>query len=333
MIKGKKRERLTKEVILQKIGEYDIYKAFSPKFVLGRRFSSPMPGREDDNPSFIINHKYGNYFHCDYGESKYYGNAFDFVMQLKGCDFLTALKLIDTELGLGISAPLKDWKATISSYKQPEIKDEQETHIECTHQRFTVEAHKYWNAYHLSEDYLKNRLVYQVKTLYINRQKFHLPWGEIVFVYLTPEGKMKIYRPTVSRKSKDPNVWRFRSNVPFTYISNWEHLKDCKKVLVTKSKKDELVTSLLTDCVGSTQAESIACFSEETIEGLKDKTVYLNYGSDDQGKRESKLITSSFGWKHYNTEDKYLPHNDIAEVVKYHGLEIIEKHMKLKKII
>jgi len=332
MIKGSKKERLTKETILKKVSEYDIYKAFSPKFKLGKKFSSPMPGRKDDTPSFLINTKFGNYYHCDYGDSKYYGGCVDFVMQLNSCDYMTALRLIDTQFGLGIQAPLKDWKSVVSSYEQPVIReDEQETHIECHYRKFTVEAHKYWNAYHLSEDYLKNRNVYQVKQLFIARQRIILPWNEVVFAYLTDDGYKKIYRPTIDRKSKTD--WRFRSNIPFTKMFLPNDIDSCKKILILKSRKDELVSSLINDCVGSTQAESIACFSEENLRILEGKEVFIGFGTDAQGKKESNLITSSFGWKHYNTEDKYLPDNDIAEVAKNYGLEVIEKHMKLKGLI
>lgn len=307
--------------------------AFSPKFKLGKKFSSPMPGRKDADPSFIISNKYGNYFHCDYGASEYHGSCIDFVMQLKSCDYFTALRLIDTEFGLGIQAPLKDWKSVVSSYSQPVIENEQETHIECHYKRFTSEGHKYWNAYHLSEDYLKNKNVFQVKQLFIARQRVVLPYDEIVFAYLTEDGKKKIYRPTVDRKDK--KNWRFRSNIPFTYLFGIENIKNCKMSLGLKSRKDELVASLILPCVYSTQAESIACFSEENVKYINENSEinYLCFGSDPQGKKEGTLITTSFGWKHYNTEDKYLPDNDIAEVAKNHGLEVIEQHMKLKGLL
>ncbi len=332
MIKGRKRLELTKENILERISCFDIYTAFSPKFKLGKKFSSPMPGRKDSDPSFIIGVKNGNYYHCDYGDSSYYGDCFNFVMQIRSCDYYTALRLIDTQFGLGIQSPIKDWKSIISSYSQPIIKDlEQQVHIECHYKKFTHEAHKYWNAYHLSEEYLKNKNVFQIKQLFIARQRVILPWNEIVFAYITEEGKKKIYRPTVDRKDK--TGWRFRSNIPFTYIFGMENLKKCEKALIQKSYKDQLVTSLITPCVGSVQAESIACFSKQNLEILKDKEVFLIFGADSQGVKESQLITSSFGWKYYNTEDKYMPYNDVSEVAKYHGLEVIEKHMKLKQLL
>ena len=336
MIKGSKKEKLTKENVLKRISEYDVYKAFAPKFELGKKFSSPIPGRKDDTPSFMISTKYGNYYHCDYGDSRYYGGCVDFVMQTRGCDYMTALKLIDTHFGLGINAPLKDWKSIVSEYEQPKIVEtEVETHIECHYKKFSVEAHKYWNAYHLSEDYLKKHYVYQVKQLFIARQRIILPWNEIVFAYLTSEGKKKIYRPTISRTSTKEGEWRFRSNIPFTHLFGLENIKNCGKALGLKSRKDELVSSLILPCVYSTQAESIACFSPENVDYLNENSEenYICFGSDSQGKKESNLITSSFGWKHYNTEDKYLPDNDIAEVAKNHGLEVIEQHMKLKGLI
>ncbi len=298
-----------------------------------------MPGRNDSDPSFIIGVKNGNFYHCDYGDSSYYGDCFNFVMQLRSCDYHTALRLIDTQFGLGIQSPLKDWKSVVSSYAQPIIENlEQQVHIECHYKKFTPEAHKYWNDYHLSEDYLKNKNVFQVKQLFIARQRFHIPYGEIVFAYLTENGDKKIYRPTVSRgvkKEEQSRLWRFRSNIPFTYIFGKDNIKGCQKSLGCKSRKDELVTSLIFPCVYSVQAESIACFSQENVEYLNknSKENYIFFGTDTQAKKESNLITSSFRWQHYNTEDKYLPLNDISEISKYHGLEVIEKHMRLKNLI
>lgn len=334
MIKGKKREQLTKEVILKKISEFDIYKAFSPKFKLGKKFSSPMPGRGDSDPSFIISTKYGNYFHCDYGDSRYYGNAFDFVMQLNTCDYTTALRFIDTHFGLGIQAPLKDWKSVVNSYEQPKIKEnEQEIHIECHYRRFNAEANKYWNAYHLSEDYLKKHNVFQVKQLFIARQRLILPWNEIVFAYLTEDGHKKIYRPTISRKSKKNGDWRFKSNIPFTQMFLPDNLENCQRILILKSRKDELVSSLINDCVGSVQAESIACFSEENLKILKDKEVYLGFGNDSQGEKESNLICESFGWnKIFTPKDTNSEINDFAEYGKLYGLEKLESVINNKLI-
>lgn len=321
---------------MEKITPYDIFKFYLPKISLGKKINSPMPGRKDDTPSFVISQKYGNIYYTDYGDSRYYGDCIKFVMQLFNLSFSGALVQIDKDFGLGILSPAKDYKSIISSYSQPTLSDSGEVSIECTYKKFTKEAHDWWNAYHLSEDYLKNRNTLQVKQLFIGRQKFPIPYGEIVFTYITEDGKKKIYRPTVPRSVKKEDqwkLWRFRSNIPFDYMFMDINPKNCKKILVLKSRKDELVSSLITDCVSSVQAESIACFSDKNLKLLKDKEVFLGFGTDEQGKRESKLITSTFGWKHYNTENKYLPLNDIAEVAKGYGLEVVEKHFKLKGII
>ena len=79
--------------------------------------------------------------------------------------------------------------------------------------------------------------------------------------------------------------------------------------IILKSRKDELVSSLILPCVASVQAENIACFNQKNVEFLQKNSeeIYIGFGTDDQGKEQSNLITKTFGWKHYNTEDKYLP--------------------------
>lgn len=337
MIQGKIKTRLTIENVLSRISEYDIYKMFmTHKFTPNRVTRSPF--RKDDNPSFVIGNKNGKYIHIDYGDGRYRGGCFDFVMQKEGLDLYNCLKLVDKTFSLGLEGGDVKYKEIVEKYEQPEI-DEIETpkHIEATHKAFTKEGHAYWNAYHLSEDYLKKYDVYQVKQLFIARSRFPLPTNEPVFVFRTPEGKMKIYRPTISRSVKKESrtyLWRFRTSIPNTYMFGKENMK-CKKGLVLKSKKDEMVISLIYPCVSSIQSESIACFSEENVKFLNDncEQVYIGMGSDKQGKEQSQLITGTFGYKHINTPDNYLPDNDFAEVAKRHGLKVLEDHFKNKGIL
>lgn len=342
MISGSKRKnKLRAETIYKYITPYDIYKEFcGVPFELGKAFSSPLR-EDDDTPSFLIKNWGGELRHCDYGDGEFRGRAIDFVMQKEHCNYDTALRLIDTRFGLGIRAPLKDWKAKVEAYTQPEIEDEEGrgVFINISTKKFTPGMHGYWNAYHLSEEYLKNKDVFQVKSLYLGSKRYRLPKDEIVIGYWADDiQKYKIYRPMTSRKIKKEDrekTWRWRSNIPFDYIFGKSSIKDCDKSLVLKSRKDELVLSLITPCVASVQAENIGCFSTENVEFLNknSREVYICFGSDSQAKRESNLITRTFNWKHINTPDKYLPLNDFAEVAKVHGLEVLEKHLKQKKII
>lgn len=336
MIKGKVKDELTIQNILSKISEYDIYRMFMPhKFTVGRVCKSPF--RKDDHPSFLISNKVGNYVHVDFADGTKRGRCFAFVMQLEGVDFYNALKLIDKRFGLGLAGTEVKYKEIVSKYEQPVVEN-CEVHMEATHMKFDKRGHEFWNAYHLTEDYLKGFDTFQVRNLYIARKRFPLPKDEPVFVYRTKDGKIKVYRPFVPRKvSKEESgyKWRFRTNISSDYIFGIENMKKCKKGLVLKSRKDELVVSLIFPCVSSVQSETIACFSDENVKILNEgcEEVYVGFGSDEQGKRESNLVTQTFGWKHINTPDKYLPHNDFAEVGKIYGLEVLEKHFKNKGLL
>ena len=156
MIKGKVKSRLTIENVLSKISEYDIYKMFMPhKFTPNRVTRSPF--RKDDNPSFVIGNRGGKYCHIDFADGSLRERCLDFVMQIEHLDLDNALKLLDKRFGLGIEGGDVKYKEIIGKYKQPEIEiDDHPVHIEATHKPFTPKGHDIWNAYHLSEDYLKN---------------------------------------------------------------------------------------------------------------------------------------------------------------------------------
>lgn len=337
MIKGKVKTNLTIENVLARISEYDIYKMFmTHRFQVNRVTRSPF--RKDENPSFVIGNKGGKYIHIDYGDGRYRGGCFDFVMQKEGVDLYNCLKLIDKKFMLGLDGSEVKYKEITEKYEQPEV-DETETtvHMEATHKSFTKEGHGFWNPYHLLEDHLKTKNVFQVKQLFIARSRFPLPENEPVFVFRTPDGRMKVYRPTIPRSIKKEFrtfKWRFKTNIPFTYMFNRDNMK-CKKGLVLKSRKDELVVELLFPHVSSIQGENIACFSEDNVHFLRENCdeIYIGFGSDKQGKEQSNLITNTFGWKHVNTPDEYLPDNDFAEVGKKHGLITLEKHFKIKGIL
>lgn len=338
-IKGSKRTTLTQEAILSKLSPYDIYRMFCPsKFVLNRPFSSPF--RKDSNPSFIIKNKSGELFHMDYGDGRWRGNCFDFVKQLCSCDFNTCLIEIDKRFGLGISGDNKgDYKTIISKYEQPTLSEEKETLIQVVTMPFTKAGEKYWSDYHLSLEELKKSNIYQAKSVILNRQRMAIPKDDLVFAYYAEDiQKFKLYRPLQPRHPKKEEVkfkWRWKNNVPFSYLWGKWNIGNCDKSLIVKSVKDMVVVKKFFPCVCSVQAENIACFSEENVEYINDnsKEVYIGFGSDEQGKKESKLITSTFKWKHLNTPDEFLPDNDFAEVGKKYGIETLIKHFEKKGLL
>ena len=107
--------------------------------------------------------------------------------------------------------------------------------------------------------------------------------------------------------------------------------------------KDALCLKKLGVCSIATQSENAKIFDyDETdekdinlVEKLESfsKEIVINFGSDEQGKKQSRIITEKTGWRHYNTPDRLLPDiNDVAEWMKNDEKALIE-HLKLKNIL
>jgi len=329
MIKGKIKKDLSIDTVLSFIRPYDIYKYYMPykEWSLDRITKSPF--HEDKTPSFMIGHREGGLYHIDFSRALYRGGCFDFVQQLLDLSSLDeVLKRIDVDFGLGISSSsTKDYKRIISEYKQPEDLGKRYSLIQVKTRKFTQEELQYWKQYSITKEDLISNNIYSIETVYLNRQKYPLKETELRFAYLYEGSYWKIYSPHENRKKK------WLSNVPLNLAYGLNNLQPNKNTLITDSLKDYMVCRKVYEHVCQVQNESISAFSKETVNYINDnsKYIYLGYDSDTAGKMASNYITKTFGWKHINTPDKYLPEiKDWSDWTKECGLEVIRNHFITK---
>lgn len=334
MIQGKIKRNLSISSILSQITEWDIYRYYiGEDFTVGKSLSSPL--REgDEDPSFRVDNLSNGLHHIDYAKPELRGDAIDFVRQKFSLSLQEAMEKIDEDFGLGL-VPGKQYnirKAPV--YKQPKLEEKKVSFIqfEGTKKYNRIEQ-MYWNGYRASFDLLKRENVYGVRSLYIDRQRVNLPTDEPVFAYYAPEiEKVKIYRPFANKKK---GQWKWKSNIPFTYMFGLNKLRSCDKVIIAKSQKDRIVLMSFTDDVVAVQGESFAAISDESFQKIKSKSnsQYLLFGSDPQGKEQAAIITSTLGIDDISMPAHYLPANDPAEVAKEYGLEAVFKHLCQKGIL
>lgn len=333
-MKGKKKELLTLDNILSKVSEYDIYRYYIGRdFDLNKVFKSPIPGRKDDTPSFIVGNKTGSLYHFDFGDSSSRGTVINFVEQMTGLkSFNDVLKRIDADLGLGISHGEATYLTTIVNYKKPTIEPvKKDTLIQVKAKRFDQNELNYWKQFHIDIEDLKKENVFSVKEVYLNKIKVPVLPTEMVFGYLYDD-KWKIYRPLADDKKK-----KWMTNVPIDRMGGLENIKDCSKAIVTKAKKDKMVISKVFPCVCYVQAETIVGINEDNLAYLRSNSneIYINFDSDQPGKKNSWEYSKTFGFKHINVPDRYLTEGikDFADFVKKYGLSALEVYLKLKEII
>lgn len=344
MIKGS--PRLTLENILTRVSQYDIYRYYLGfDFKFNKKVKSCF--REDDHPSLSFKMERDDkgkdtIIYCDFGDMTYKGAVVNFVMQLYNIDYYEALRKIDFDLNLGFCKHRKgnplSTKEIISGFKTPDEVITRKKKIQITPKDFTKEELKYWSQYYITEQELKDNNVYSIDKLYFNKTLVP-PFKQMRFAYLYDD-KMKIYYPNADKTIK----WMF-NNTPNDFISSLDDIKykaftgsSDTKLIVTKSKKDEIVLKKFFKDVCSTQSENHVGISEENIELFSKiygpENVYIIFDNDEPGVKACKYY-NQFGFKYFNIEKKYLEKDitDASDLVKAYGLDMLEYWLTKKKVL
>jgi DNA primase len=333
MIKGKKRETLSTELVLNKITEYDIFKWYMPEKSWELNKITYSPFRNENHPSFLIGDRYGKITFIDFADTSKRGDCFDFVKYLFNLSSITeVLKMIDKDFGLGINSEYTGkYEKIIKEYSQPKSLEKRYSLIQVSVKPFTKEELAYWNQYHQDLEDLKRENVYSIKKLFLNKQRIPLKENELRFGYFY-DGYWKIYTPFAEKRLK----W-VPNNVPITTMDGKDNIKNCDVVFINKSKKDHMVMKKILSCSCAVQNEGIACFSEENVNYLKSnsKKQILSFDSDITGVKNSQQITEIFGFDYCNVPKKYLSEGikDWSDLGKKYGLETIESYLKEKNLL
>jgi len=328
MISGKLKKDLSIDEILLRTSPYEIFKFYIPgNWEVNDIMCSPL--RKDDNPSFLVGNKYGELNFKDFAVSDHKGDVFNFVKLKFGLPNLDAvLRLIDQDLNLGIGSGSEIRTSPITQINEPEV-SKTSTLIQVVTRKFTNNELDYWNSYYQDLKDLQNNNIFSIKKLYLNKKLVSIKDDELRFGYFYPStSTWKIYFPHRDKRRK------WMGNVSLSETYGKERLKSDKNTLICKSLKDFLVcTKIYENCI-QVQNESLAAFSEETVEYIKNNSKAIFYGgdSDFQGKRASYQITAKLGYKHINPPDYLLNDccKDFSDWAKHESLEKVKEHFKIK---
>lgn len=333
-MKGKKRELLTEEAILSRISEYDIYRFYLGRdFKVNRPMHSPMPGRKDNDPSFLIGNKHGFLYHIDFGDSSFRGRCMDFVKQINMMsDYFEVLLKVDRDFGLGISSEteVKDYKKIISEYKPDKSLPKSYSLIQCKVRRiFHTNELEWWKQFYQNETDLRRENIFPVTEHWLDYERVSVSRTEMVFGYLYDD-KWKVYRPQAKTKRQ-----KWLTNVRNDKMEGLENITNCKNAIITKSKKDKMVISKIFPCVCAVQSENVASINDENLEYLRknSKVQWINFDSDAPGKKASWAYTTEFNFKHINVPDDLFPIKDFADMAKEKGLDSVKEYFKLKGLL
>lgn len=340
-----KPNNLTAQDILKKITEYDIYKYYTPTpFKLGRTFNSPL--RKDNNPSFVIktSKESGYIYHMDFVYEDHTGNSFQYVQQMftnedgSHLSYRQALEKINNDFGLGLGSNpiIKDYKSITNKYEQPsELKPP--PFITITTRNFTNEEARYWNSYNISTDDCKKYDIFPIDNLYVDGTRYTNPMNRLRFAYryeVYLKELWKIYTPLIKKECG----LKWYTNVPIDTMEGLELLSPGANNIITKSRKDLVITRKFIPTSCAAQNESPVAINQENINWMNDYGIipHIFFDNDDPGVMASKFYTDTYNFKYLNIPRKFLDLRgikDISDLSKTFGLKKCEEFFKIKGLI
>lgn len=312
----------TKEKILKHSKQ--IFEYYFGNFNEGQLYKSPLRVT-DDVSSFNIfySSRHDTYLYKDFGKS--FGNAIDFVAELRRLSFYEAIEEIVRSLKLPYNTKKvkqdkyieKDIKIVAEIKKENIIKNKLYPIIFERNNipKYTYIDVEYWKSkYKLpSFMYLVKHEVYSTKEIYygVSSTEKRLMWTYLsnnpMYTFrekFKDNYYFKVYRPYAKKEDK----WRcdFPNTSKMMHGLNMLDLK-AKEVIITKSTKDNIFMDVMKfNCI-STQGEDIP-LDEDIINKLKKiykGKVYLLYDNDYSKKENTGHILS----------EKYANKHDIGQII------------------
>jgi hypothetical protein len=304
--------KLTKENVLEKVTEYDIYQFYlKGKFDLGKVMPSPF--RKDTNPSFGIfkSSKTSSLLYKDHGTGQT-GDCFKLVGELFGLTLPQTLKKIYHDL--------VDGKLTITT-KGIDIKENYKntnTIISVKKKNFTKTDDDFWSKYKvITRDTLKHFNIYPIQFYWVNGKRSLHEYSSDNPMYAYPiYNKFKIYSPYSDRK------YKFISNCNNFDIQGLEYLEyNSHNLIITKSYKDLMVLYGLNLDYDVIAVNSESVNIPKSIQkhlNARYTNIYLLYDNDQAGHLGMEKLAVKTGYKplYLTTKEK-----DISDYIENHTVE------------
>ena len=318
-------DQLTKETILSKVSEYQIFKYYCSHFDNpNKRFKSDL--REDNNPTVSISQLKGRLRYKDFGCPEHSFDCFGYIGYKYNLNFYESLIHIDRSFGLGLSAGVRSTGAV--QKVDPRIREKTRAQIKVRIRPWNKDDAHYWKQFYISKKLL---CIFDVKPIthyWINEKRFSC--NSISYRYRFDCG-YKIYRPL----ERD---FKWSSNVGAQCLQGYRQLpKYGETLFLTSSLKDVMCLASLGYASFALQSEMLVP-SEETIKEAQErfKEVVVLYDNDfekasNPGQTMAAKICSKYGLTNLKIPSHYRS-KDISDLVKDHGIEIAKDVIKKKNL-
>ena len=315
---------LHKDSILCKISEYDIFRYYCHNFKnYGDKFCSEL--REDRSPTCSIVPWKGKVIYKDFGSGDSH-DCFSYIQAKYGLTFSEAMRVIDTDFGLGLQSGTVIKSQIAITYGTQDVIERRPTKIEKKARQWNVEDKNFWSQFHIPKHLLTKFGVQPIDYFWINEARYRC--HSLSYVY-NINGRYKIYRPFETEG-------KWYSNTSKDDIQGWRQLKDNGDIVILASSLKDVM------CLNVLGYEAIALQSEmqmpstELIKQLSERftVVAVLYDNDfekdaNPGQTMANKICAEFNLiniilpAHYKSKD-------ISDLMRDHGVEVAEKIVKIQ---
>ena len=256
---------LTKDFILNKVSDAEIFYFYHGPYKLGGSYKSLL--RNEKNPSVtFFKGKSGKIIYWDYKENKGY-DCFDFVKSLFNLNYDKTLQMISFDFGLTDSKNLNVLKKTKEFAKSIENEIQPETLIQFSPSAWDKDNLSFWSLYEITQSELEKNEVFPVKELFINKKQ--------IFGNTQRYAKIEKYlcgnimKTGVKIYSPHDKISKWINSIPLHVPFGMNQLTyDSDVIVITKSFKDMIVLKKFFKNVIATQNESEGAIPEEIIAKL-----------------------------------------------------------------
>lgn len=315
----KVRRLVTKQAILEKISQYDIFKAYVSNFKeVGKAFCSEL--RKDRKPTCYINLYGEKLFYRDFATSDVW-DCFDYIINRYHVDYYEALEMVNLDFNLNL-APQRQ----IRYNSKPAVKYDFDittvpkapTVIKVQLRNWNQYDKSYWSKkYGITIKELTHFKVFPLAGFWINDS--YVKAGNNSYGYyfgLLEDGRQgwKIYQPN----EKD---FKWFGNIPETVFQGYDQLPWIgDQLIITKSLKDVIVLSKLGYPAISPQGETVK-LSHEFVDGLRRrfKEIILLYDNDPPGLLAAAELHAEHGIRY----SVLIGAKDASDYVEIYGIEAL----------
>lgn len=282
------KNHITKEFILSKISEEDIFKKYTELEIIGKKFKSPF--NNERTPSCIV---YSNmFFNCFSSGNK--GSCFDLVMLKYGCTFYESLIMISNDFNLfNNKYNAIEYNPLIFGIK-PKIHINKQTDIKIKSKEFTITGLEYWKQYLITLKTLNKYQIKQLECYWINNNLYLLHNNELGFAYDFYNYKYQLLFPN------KPKEYKWNSNTGISDLQGYNQLpKSGDQLIITSSLKDVACLNENYNLISVAPKSESTIIPELIIEHLKlrFKTIIIYLNNDEPGIKASKQYEEKYNLK------------------------------------